>query len=167
MDLLLKIKGQVGLGEPESAPSTSIWDDMADDFSLSKKQRILGFVMCTAMGTICFFLAVLFAPAIVLVPKKFAFFFTFGNLFLISSTLFLVGPTRQFRSMMEASRLQATVIYFLSLSMTLVSALRFGSTLLVLVFTCMQIMAMVWYCLSYIPFARTLVRRSCRICRLC
>eukprot|EP00668_Euglena_longa_P017210 GGOE01021573.1.p1 GENE.GGOE01021573.1~~GGOE01021573.1.p1 ORF type:complete len:143 (+),score=16.98 GGOE01021573.1:61-489(+) len=142
MDLLLKIKGQVGLGEPESAPSTSIWDDMADDFSL-------------------------FAPAIVLVPKKFAFFFTFGNLFLISSTLFLVGPTRQFRSMMEASRLQATVIYFLSLSMTLVSALRFGSTLLVLVFTCMQIMAMVWYCLSYIPFARTLVRRSCRICRLC
>jgi len=166
MDLLLKVRGQMGFGDPEPT-SASIWDDVADDFSLTKKQRIIGFVMCTGMGAVCFFLAVMFAPAIVLVPKKFAFFFTFGNLFLVASTLFLVGPHRQMRSMMEANRLQATIIYFFSLGMTLLAALRLGSTLLVLVFTCIQLLSMVWYCLSYIPFARTIVKRSCRVCRLC
>lgn len=38
---------------------------------------------------------------------------------------------------------------------TLVAALQFGSLVLVTLFTCLQVLAFVWYVLSYIPFART------------
>ena len=165
MDILIKIKDQVGLSE-QPPQEASVWDDLGDDFALSKKQRLAGFAMSIGMGVVCLFLAVTFAPAVILVPKKFAFFFTFGNIFLMASTMFLVGPSRQFKSMMEASRWQATVVYFASMSGTLASALWLGSTMLVLIFTCVQLAAMVWYCMSYIPFARTIVKRFLRMLRI-
>eukprot|EP00667_Euglena_gracilis_P026433 EG_transcript_31827 len=156
MQIVLNIRDHFHPPEPE--PPAGMWDDIGDSFALSSTQRIIGCILSFLMGAVCLALAVFFVPMIVFTPAKFAFFFTFGNVFLLAGTMFLVGPMRQFRSMFERSRLTATLLYVTSLIMTLVAALQFGSLVLVTLFTCLQVLAFVWYVLSYIPFARTVLK---------
>jgi len=79
----------------------------------------------------------------------------------ICSTAFLVGPMRQLKMMMNPNRLIATIVYVLALALTLVAAFLIKSQLLVLVAVIIQFCALVWYCLSYIPFARQLLSGLC------
>eukprot|EP00096_Caligus_rogercresseyi_P001613 TRINITY_DN1269_c0_g1_i2.p1 TRINITY_DN1269_c0_g1~~TRINITY_DN1269_c0_g1_i2.p1 ORF type:complete len:109 (-),score=20.68 TRINITY_DN1269_c0_g1_i2:153-479(-) len=48
--------------------------------TLNKKQRILGFGGCLSMGILCFFLAALYFPVLLLQTRKFALLFSLGNL---------------------------------------------------------------------------------------
>eukprot|EP00906_Rhabdomonas_costata_P031878 RCo044973 len=171
MDVFAKVKYQVASAmdieaEPPPPPpapaSQSIWDDLSDDFTLSKQQRLAGFVLSAAMGAVCLLIAVWFVPIIVLVPAKFAFFFTFGNIFCVCSTGFLVGPLRQLKAMVQRDRILSSALYFGSMVATLLSALWLRSMILVLVFTCLQVGALVWYCLSYIPFAQHVLKHAFR-----
>ncbi|XP_006815295.1 uncharacterized protein LOC102805686, partial [Saccoglossus kowalevskii] len=52
--------------------------------SLSKKQRIIGFMGLLLAGVFCFVVAGMFAPFIVLKARKFALLYTLGSLFTIS-----------------------------------------------------------------------------------
>lgn len=159
MHIVLDIKDKLYNQEVEHpSPTVSVWDDFGESFSLSTTQRMLGCVMSLAMGVVCLGLAIFFVPMIVFTPTKFAFFFTCGNLFLLSGTMFLVGPKRQIKSMFDRSRVTATILYMASMILTLVAAIRFGSLMMVIFFTCIQVVAFVWYVLSYIPFARTVVK---------
>eukprot|EP00997_Jenningsia_sp_PLL12_P009111 NODE_6012_length_537_cov_31.405738_g5262_i0.p2 GENE.NODE_6012_length_537_cov_31.405738_g5262_i0~~NODE_6012_length_537_cov_31.405738_g5262_i0.p2 ORF type:complete len:117 (-),score=21.36 NODE_6012_length_537_cov_31.405738_g5262_i0:28-378(-) len=97
---------------------------------------------------------------IVVMPTKFAFFFTCGNVFLLASTCFLVGPLRQAQNMFDPTRISASVVYLISLPLTLFSALKFGSLMMVVAFVTLQLVAMLWYLLSYIPFARTIAKTT-------
>jgi hypothetical protein len=52
--------------------------------SLSKKQRIIGFMTSLVLGFVCFGLAVSFLPMLVLNPRKFSLLFSLGSVFTIS-----------------------------------------------------------------------------------
>ncbi|RYG44148.1 hypothetical protein EON67_12100 [archaeon] len=73
------------------------------------------------------------------------------------STMFLFGPWRQMKNMFAAKRIIATLVYLITLIATLVVAIVVKSVPLVIVMIIIQFIALVWYTLSYIPYARNLV----------
>jgi hypothetical protein len=84
----------------------------------------------------------------------FGVLYTLGNICSIGSTMFLMGPANQIKKMFASTRLIATIVMLLALVLTLVSAFALKDGLLVFLFVIIQFFALLWYSLSYIPFAR-------------
>jgi hypothetical protein len=80
----------------------------------------------------------------------------------LCSTGFLLGFKRQCQNMVDPERRICTMIFVAALIGTVVSALVFHSRLLVLLFLIIQIPAYIWYCASYIPFARDCIKGCLR-----
>ena len=88
---------------------------------------------------------------------QFGVLYTLGNIVALFSTAFLFGPVRQLKNMFHSKRAIATIIYLATLIGTLVVAIMTGSIIAVLCMIIVQFLALVWYTLSYIPYARDLV----------
>ncbi|XP_050412194.1 uncharacterized protein LOC126827057 [Patella vulgata] len=123
--------------------------------SLSKKQRIIGFIICLLMGTFCFSLASLYLPMLVFKSRKFAALYTMGSLFVISCFSFLWGPVHHVKHLLSGPRIPFTLAYFGSMFATLYFALWVHRTVLTIVFASAQITALIWYIVSYIPGGQT------------
>ncbi|CAI5962420.1 unnamed protein product [Closterium sp. NIES-65] len=70
------------------------------------------------------------------------------------STGFLIGFTRQLKMMFDPIRIGAAIVFVLSLVLTLVAALYVQDALLTLLCIVVQACSLIWYSLSYIPFAQ-------------
>ncbi|XP_040996678.1 vesicle transport protein SFT2B isoform X2 [Juglans microcarpa x Juglans regia] len=92
-------------------------------------------------------------------PIKFGLTFTLGNLLSIGSTGFLIGPKRQVTMMLDPVRIYATAIYLASMIIALFCALYVHNRLLTLLAIILEFGALIWYSLSYIPFARSMVSK--------
>merc|ERR1711892_370235 len=130
-----------------------------DASSLSWSTRVKGFSICFGIGVL---MAVLGSVMLAMGPlgwnlKMFAVLYTLGNLTTLGSTVFLMGPAKQFKSMFQQTRLIATVVMLVSLILTLCAAFWWKKNLLAFLFVIIQFLAMTWYCLSYIPYARDAV----------
>nr|GMC64765.1 vesicle transport protein SFT2B [Ipomoea batatas] len=90
-------------------------------------------------------------------PIKFAVLFTFGNLLAIGSTAFLIGPWQQLTMMLDPVRVYATAVYVGCVVLALICALWIHSKILTMLAIICEVCALVWYSLSYIPFARRMV----------
>ncbi|PIN20513.1 hypothetical protein CDL12_06799 [Handroanthus impetiginosus] len=90
-------------------------------------------------------------------PIKFALLFTFGNILAVGSTAFLIGSGQQLRMMFDPVRIYATAIYIGCVIVALVCALWIHSKILTIIAIICEICALIWYSLSYIPFARGMV----------
>ncbi|KAL9256310.1 Vesicle transport protein SFT2B-like protein [Drosera capensis] len=90
-------------------------------------------------------------------PIKFALLFTFGNVLAVGSTAFIIGPTQQLRMMFDPVRRYATAVYIGFVVLALICALLIHSKILTILAIICEICALVWYSLSYIPFARSAV----------
>ncbi|XP_077998613.1 uncharacterized protein LOC144451599 [Glandiceps talaboti] len=123
--------------------------------SLSKKQRIMGFMGCLVAGIFCFVVAGFFAPFIILKARKFALLYTLGSLFTISSFSLLWGPWNNVKHLCSASRLPFTTTYFGSMFATLYFAMVMKSTIFTVFSAVIQIIALAWYIISYIPGGQT------------
>ncbi|KAJ8554317.1 hypothetical protein K7X08_024995 [Anisodus acutangulus] len=121
--------------------------------SLSPLQRVYGFAACLFAGLICIFLSMI----VFVKPIKFSLLFTFGNMLAIGSTAFLIGPVQQISMMMDPVRVYATSIYAGCVVLALICALLIHSKILTLLAIICEICALIWYSLSYIPFARRMV----------
>ncbi|XP_036613968.1 vesicle transport protein SFT2B isoform X1 [Trichosurus vulpecula] len=132
--------------------------------SLSWGTRIKGFAACFAIGIIFS----LMGTFLLWVPKRglvlFAAFYTLGNIASLGSTIFLMGPMKQLKRMFEPTRLIATIVMLLCLVLTLCSAFWWHNKGLALIFCILQSLALTWYSLSYIPFARDAVRKCFSAC---
>mmetsp|Transcript_8275 Transcript_8275/g.16784 ORF Transcript_8275/g.16784 Transcript_8275/m.16784 type:complete len:154 (+) Transcript_8275:672-1133(+) len=137
--------------------------ELGEFTSMSLTQRMAAFAMFFGAGGFMTFMSLLFLPTIVLHPAKFALSFTFGNLLCIASTWFLVGPRAQLQSMFDPSRRTAASVYVGSLLFTLIFAFFGGSMryLLVLISVIIEVLALVWYTLSYVPYGRDILKRCC------
>jgi len=123
--------------------------------ALTKKQRILGFIICLLMGTFCFSLSTLYIPFLLLKARKFALLYSLGSLFVISSFALLWGPVNHAKHLFSVSRLPFTLTYFTTMFGTLYFAMWVKSTIFTVVFAVAQILALVWYVVSYIPGGQT------------
>ena len=103
------------------------------------------------------------------IPVPFVTIATLGNVISLCGSCFLMGPTSQSKKMFHPSRRIATILYLSSLILTLVVAFALlgwkGQSLLLVVLMICQYVAIAWYCMSYVPFARQLATRLCS--RLC
>ncbi|KAB5561140.1 hypothetical protein DKX38_006097 [Salix brachista] len=138
--------------------SFTFMDDFNRDCTLSTKQSMLVFFN----------------------PVKFGITFTFGNLlslgrsvfwsYILSwsrfycSTAFLIGPKRQVSMMLDPVRIYATALYLASIIIALFCALYVHNKLLTLLAIILEFGALIWYSLSYIPFARAMVSKTMLAC---
>jgi len=119
--------------------------------SLSKKQRILGFMTSLLLGAVCFGLALSFLPMLVINPRKFSLLFSLGSVFTISSFSFLYGPYNHLVHLFSKERLPFTLVYFSTLTATLYFAMGLQSALLTPIAAVLQVLALTWFVVSYIP----------------
>ena len=83
-----------------------------------------------------------------------------GNLLAIASTFFIMGPRTQCRNMFHKNRAVASCVYLGALVATVAVAFTIKNGILVLCLVGVQAAALLWYSLSYSPFARQLVTRA-------
>ena len=124
---------------------------------LSRTQRMYGFGICFVVGVVvCFLSTMLLSSGNII---GFGVVYTLGNVVALMATSFLVGPATQIKSAFNKTRVTATLIYLGAMAGTLCSAILLHSVILTIVFSVVQFVALLWYSLSYIPYARTLVRK--------
>ena len=80
------------------------------------------------------------------------------------STFFLNGPLAQLKSMFIMDRIVATLMYLGTLALTLTLALTGQPIGWVIASLVVQMLAMCWYALSYIPYGREMVQRVVCAC---
>jgi len=123
--------------------------------SLSKKQRIIGFMTSLILGTICFGLAITFLPMLLINPRKFSLLFTLGSVFTLSSFSFLWGPYSHMVHLFSKERLPFTLVYLTTLIATLYFAMGLQSAILTIPAAILQVIALLWFVISYIPGGQT------------
>ncbi|XP_062083742.1 uncharacterized protein LOC133790218 [Humulus lupulus] len=154
-----RMKMLVGMEVDEEDASAQQSNTFIDDFNrnctLSTTQRFYGFAICLAAGVTCTLLSML----VFFNPIKFGITFTLGNLLALGSTAFLIGPKRQVTMMLDPVRIYATAIYLASIIISLFCALYVHNKFLTLFAIILEFGALIWYSLSYIPFARSMVSK--------
>jgi Got1/Sft2-like family len=133
--------------------------------ALSFKERLIGFFTCMSLGILIEFISL--GSMIGLLtgsPTRYALSFTLGNILSILGTGFLLGFKRQLKSAVDEKRRYTTLIFFISMIMTLVSIFYIQKPLLVLCFVIIQICSYVWYIASYFPWGRTILMSCLKKC---
>lgn len=120
-------------------------------FGLSKMQRIVAFFMSLFGAFLCFGMAVMLLPVIVLQARRFAALNTLGSVMLLLSFSFLWGPMGYIRHMLSEHRRYVTAAYLTTVFATLYASLWLQSTLVTIFFAILQTFALIWYVLSYAP----------------
>uniref|UniRef100_A0A8D0L1Y0 Vesicle transport protein n=1 Tax=Sphenodon punctatus TaxID=8508 RepID=A0A8D0L1Y0_SPHPU len=157
MDKLRRVLS--GQDDEEQGLTTQVLDSS----TLSFGTRVKWFAICFVSGILCSILgtALLWLPGGL---KLFAVFYTIGNVAALSSTCFLMGPVKQLKRIFEPTRLIATIVMLFCLVFTLCAVFWWGKKGLALLFCILQFLAMTWYSLSYIPFARDAVIKCFTSC---
>ena len=132
--------------------------------SLSKKQRIIGFMTCLILGVFCFSYSTIYLPILVLKARKFALLFSLGSVFVMGSFSFMWGPVSHFKHMINKERLPFTAVYIGTLSLTLYFAMGLQATLLTIIAASCQVIALVWFVISYIPGGQTGLKFMTKMC---
>ncbi|CAL8108371.1 unnamed protein product [Orchesella dallaii] len=152
-----KLRRALSGQDSESQAEEGGFNEIVDTSSLSWSTRIKGFIACfllgfvfSIFGTILFFFHN---------TRGFGICYSFGSIVSLLSTMFLMGPFKQLKKMFEGTRVIATAVMLASLVLTLFFALKVGNGGLVLLFVIIQFLAMTWYSLSYIPYARDAVKK--------
>mmetsp|Transcript_16068 Transcript_16068/g.24218 ORF Transcript_16068/g.24218 Transcript_16068/m.24218 type:complete len:190 (-) Transcript_16068:193-762(-) len=133
---------------------------------MTYQQRLIGCFSCIAFG---FLLSMgsLFRLVQLLEgnPGPFALMYSIGNIVALCASCFLYGPWSQIKKMFAFTRIVTTVVYLTMLGLTLFLALYPGDIplrVLFLVFSIfLQFLALIWYTISFIPFARDMVKNCC------
>lgn len=152
-----------GDSDSTTSESAGFAAQLRDSTTLGWTSRIKGFAICFGLA----FLSCILGTFFLFIPIKglrlFAIFYSLGNIMAVSSTSFLIGPLKQVKKMFDPTRILATLVTITFLILTLISALYLKKTGLTIVCCLIQFVAMTWYCLSYIPFARDAVRKVLQI----
>merc|ERR1719259_566694 len=117
------------------------------------------------LGTICFGLAVSFLPLLLINPRKFSLLFTLGSVFTLSSFSFLWGPNNHMEHLFSKERLPFTVTYFSTLIATLYCAMGLQSAILTPIAAVLQVLALLWFVISYVPGGQTGLKFFAGFCR--
>ncbi|KAI9229030.1 MAG: Got1/Sft2-like family-domain-containing protein [Piptocephalis tieghemiana] len=126
-----------------------------DFFGLTYTQRFIGFIICSLLGAFCLFLSFFTLPMLIIRPQKFALSFTLGSLLVMISFALLRGPGAHTRHLISKERLLFTTVYFSSMGLTLYFTLAKKGYILTLLASVVQLIALIWYFMSYVPGGTT------------
>ncbi|KAK5640712.1 hypothetical protein RI129_009259 [Pyrocoelia pectoralis] len=150
-------------GDETPDEESGIMTQFSESATLSWSTRIKGFLICFIIGILLSLLGS-FALFLHRGLTVFAVFYTLGNVLSILSTCFLMGPINQIKKMFASTRIIATIVVIATFILTLVSAIYLKKAALALIFIIIQSLAMTWYSLSYIPYARDAVKKTFSTC---
>lgn len=177
-NLYSKLQGIETLFQPAEAKPKEWYEEVEERVcsylpAMTYQQRIGGCLMFMVLG---FLISMGSTMRIISLiegnPVPFATMYTTGNIISICATCFLYGPWTQAKKMFAPTRAIATLIYLFFMCVTLFLAfysghISFRVLLLVLCIIC-QFLALCWYTISFIPFARDIVmscfRETCCRC---
>eukprot|EP01138_Halocafeteria_seosinensis_P000259 gb/GECG01000266.1/.p1 GENE.gb/GECG01000266.1/~~gb/GECG01000266.1/.p1 ORF type:complete len:168 (+),score=4.67 gb/GECG01000266.1/:1-504(+) len=97
----------------------SLFGDLSESATLTKRQRLYGFIGCFTVGVFLSVMSTFFFFQV----DKFAILYTLGNLVGLLSTGFLIGPVKQFKNMFKRKRIIATVVFLVMIVVTILVAL--------------------------------------------
>lgn len=158
-------------GQPKKTELQQLKDDCCCK-GLSWEMRLWGFGTCVCIGY-ALTVGSLFRLSELLDgnPMPFGVCYSIGNTLELFSTMFLVGPWRQLQNIFAKTRWFASLIYVLSIVGTLVLCFidvpeqydkeRTGGIIFCI---CLQFCALMWYCLSWIPYGRDMLLKCCKRC---
>ncbi|VDN02620.1 unnamed protein product [Thelazia callipaeda] len=137
-------------------------DDITQVSSFSWDLRLQCFLGCFCLSLICSLAgsALLFSWKI----TGFTVMVSLGSILSLFGTCFLMGPLKQLKKMFEQGRFLASVMYLLSIVFTLISGIVLSNPPLALISVIGQYIAVVWYSLTYIPFAQHMIWSLCCRC---
>ncbi|KAF2706921.1 SFT2-domain-containing protein [Pleomassaria siparia CBS 279.74] len=151
-----------GPGAPLPAPTRR--EEEEGWFALSRWDRLLVFgglmLGALAMFATCF--ALMFTPIFLVRPQKFAILWSLGSLLFLSAWGVLMGPMQYLRHLISGPRLPFTAAYFGSIALTLYFSLGLKSFILTFMATLCQLVALIWYLVSYFPMGSTGLRFAAR-----
>ena len=135
--------------------------------SMTIRDRLIGFSVCMAVGYLFSAQSIVkFVKLLAGNPAPFVLTFTIGNIIVMSSSCFLIGPSNQVKVMFHQKRASVATIYvcsmFLSISILILAVIKRAKynrtpillSISLLVTLLIQCLSSTWYSLSYIPFAR-------------
>eukprot|EP00927_Polykrikos_kofoidii_P009538 TRINITY_DN1397_c0_g2_i1.p1 TRINITY_DN1397_c0_g2~~TRINITY_DN1397_c0_g2_i1.p1 ORF type:complete len:272 (-),score=38.54 TRINITY_DN1397_c0_g2_i1:135-950(-) len=156
------------LGIVKSLTPSFLQTDEDDDIAstccpnLGFRQRVLGCVCCMVLGQVFQFLS--FGSMMgVLVghPGRFATFFSFGNILMVTASFFFSGPKQQCKKLRTNNRAPTFFAFLLTMVLTLVVVFGhpfFGRAIVILLLVIVQWVAQIWYILSYVPYGQKMGR---------
>ena len=140
-----------GLASAGSALRDGVSDGLARVQALTQ-ERLLAFFMLAIAAALMLALAFLVGlPAAPLAPSKFAIPFTLGSLFNIGALAALRGVSGQVKHMTASDRLPVSLVYVSSMFATLYATFVLHSYVLCVVLSIVQLIALVYYTVSYFP----------------
>ena len=119
--------------------------------SMTKSQRLTGFMVFLMGGWLCFGLSLIYIPFILIKSRKFVLLYSLGSVFTLGSFSMLWGPWNHVQHLFKRSRLPFTAAYFSTLILTIYTAMVMKSTILTIICAAAQFVALLWYVLSYVP----------------
>lgn len=126
--------------------------------TLSKKQRLAGFVILLLGSLFCFGSAIFMLPVMLMQPRRFLLLLSVGNIFSIASFAFLRGPQAHFQHMFAPERSIITTVYLGATLGTMYSMLVLHSAMLTTLLALLQLGAVGCYFWSYLPGGSTSLR---------
>ncbi|KAF2786443.1 SFT2 domain-containing protein [Melanomma pulvis-pyrius CBS 109.77] len=151
-----------GPGAPLPAPTRR--EEEEGWFALSRWDRLLVFgglmLAALAMFATCF--ALMFTPIFIVRPQKFAILWSLGSLLFLGAWGVLMGPIQYLQHLISGPRLPFTAAYFGSIALTLYFSLGLRSMILTFIATLCQLVALIWYLVSYFPMGSTGLRFAAR-----
>ena len=121
-------------------------------FSLSRTERLSLFV-CFVLGSVaCFTICVFLFPVLAVQPRKFGLLWSMGSLLFVLAFGVLQGPIACMKHLTSRERLPFTVFFFTSCFMTIYFAACTKSTLLTMPCAVLELIAVIYYAVSYFPF---------------
>lgn len=121
-------------------------------FSIPSGMQLAYFFAFLAGGGVFLLMSfMIFLPVIILSPSKFALSFTLGSLCIMAGFMQLRGWRQQMQHMLSQDRLPYSAAYVGSVFATLYAALMMHSYLLSLVCSGLQVVALLYYLMSYFP----------------
>lgn len=127
-------------------------------FTLSRTERLTLFV-CFLLGTAaCFTLCIFFFPVLAIKPRKFGLLWSLGSLLFILAFGVLMGPVAYIRHLTSRERIPFTIFFFATCILTIYFAAFAKSTLLTIPCAVLELIAVLYYAISYFPFGGTGIR---------
>ncbi|SCW00115.1 LAFE_0B09780g1_1 [Lachancea fermentati] len=131
--------------------------DLAQDqepswFALSRTERLMLFV-CFILGSVgCFTLCVFLFPVLAVKPRKFGLLWSMGSLLFVLGFGVLQGPVAYIKHLTSRERLPFSLFFFTTCFLTIYFAAIKKSAILTIPCAVLQLIAVIYYGVSYFPF---------------
>ena len=135
-------------GQETKVNSSDSWS------SFSRAERFKGFMFLLALSGFFFLLSSFFFPVVLIFPAKFAFSYTLGSVFFMAAFVFVKGPKQWLHDTCGTKHLPFILSYYGSILGTLYACFFWKRYIIIMFFSWLQVVSIVYYAANNIPGGR-------------